>query len=177
MDDETKDLGKISPENVAYLAQIWSQVRASLRADIGARGYDQWLKPAALLGYCEVDGVVRLALPSAFMASWVRSHYLDRLSLTWRHFMPSVSGVRVEVSASVGTYAVEAGAAEGHATDQRREVSKPVTANRSRLNPKFTFASFVIGLPNTIAANAAHALAEGGPMRFNPLYIQGATGQ
>ncbi len=149
----------------------WAQVRVALRRDIGVRGYDQWLKPAALIGFCETEGVVRLALPSAFMASWVSSHYLERLDLTWKHFCPQSRGVRIEVSNSVGLYQLDAPAHEP------APALLPLDAKRFVPNSKFTFASFVIGPTNTIAANASRAIAEGGALRFNPLYIQGATGQ
>jgi chromosomal replication initiator protein len=154
------------------LTQSWAQVRAALRRDIGARGYDQWLKPSALIGYCDVDGVVRIALPSAFMASWVSSHYVERLSLTWKHFVPEVRGVRIEVSSAVGQYHV---AVDEPAPNVAAEA--PFDAKRFVPNPKFSFAQFVIGPSNTIVANASRAIAEGGALRFNPLYIQGATGQ
>ncbi len=156
------------------LAQSWAKVRAALRRDVGTRGYDQWLKPVALLGYCEIDRVVRLSLPSAFMASWVSSHYVERLNLTWRHFLPDVSGVRIEVSSSVGHSQLEA------PTDDPTEataMSLPLDAKRFVPNTKFTFTSFIVGPSNTIVANASRAIAEGGPLRFNPLYLQGATGQ
>ena len=161
------------------LASSWVQVRAAMRRDVGARGYDQWLKPAALIGYCEVDGVVRLALPSAFMASWVSSHYVERLTLTWRHFVSDVRGVRIEVSTNVELYEVAAaGDVEAAQEVAPHETALPLFDSKRFIpNPKFTFDSFIIGASNTIVANASRAIAEGGPLRFNPLYIQGATGQ
>jgi len=169
------DSGNFDGQNATSydaLAQSWAHVRSAMRQDIGARGYDQWLKPAALIGFCEVDHVVRLALPSAFMASWVSSHYAERLTLTWKHFMPSVRGVRIEVSSSVGLYQ-----AEPEDVVKLVEPAPVRDAKRFQPHPKFTFGTFVIGPSNTIVANASRAIAEGGPLRFNPLYIQGATGQ
>ncbi len=155
------------------LAHSWAHVRSAMRRAIGARGYDQWLKPAALIGFCDVDHVVRLALPSSFMASWVTSQYAERLTLTWQHFMPEVRGVRIEVSSSVGLYQVDPKEADAVA----EALPPPVDAKRFIPNPKFTFGSFLTGASNTIAANASRAISEGGALRFNPLYIQGATGQ
>ena len=166
-----------SDENAApsydVLAQSWASVRAAMRRDIGARGYDQWLKPAALIGFCDIDHVVRLALPSAFMASWVTSQYSERLILTWQHFMPDVRGVRIEVSSSVGLYQAPAPELLVDA------LPAPTVHDAKRFvpNPKFTFGHFLTGASNTIAANASRSIAEGGALRFNPLYIQGATGQ
>ena len=54
------------------LALAWDDIRKSLRQSIGARSFDHWLKPVALAGWLAEEGMVRLSLPSEFMASWVR---------------------------------------------------------------------------------------------------------
>ena len=76
-------------------AKAWARVRASLRESAGARLFDQWLKPIELVAADEAD-TVRLALPSAFMTNWVRSHYADRLALEFRQHLPHVRSVEVE---------------------------------------------------------------------------------
>ncbi|MEQ1549092.1 MAG: DnaA N-terminal domain-containing protein, partial [Chakrabartia sp.] len=76
----------------------WAAIRAGLRADIGARTFDHWLKPVDLIGYCDTDHVVRLSLPSEFMANWVSSHYTDRLTHAWRAMVPQVRSVRIETA-------------------------------------------------------------------------------
>ena len=72
------------------LQVAWAAIRAGLRADVGTRTFDHWLKPVELVGYCDTDKAVRLSLPSDFMASWVSSHYTDRLTLAWRAMLPHV---------------------------------------------------------------------------------------
>lgn len=166
------------------LKQVWGEVRQALRRDLGARAYDQWLKPAALLGYCEEDGVVRLALPSAFTASWVNTHYSERLELTWKHFLPTLSGVRVEIANKIGVYSTEAlpKDAFNSGNDAKSDLqtkAKDSLENKAAFiaNPNLCFENYRTGPTNTIATNAAKAIADGGPLRFNPLYIQSATGQ
>src|SRR5262249_59064121 len=44
------------------------------------------------------------------------------------------------------------------------------------INPKHTFASFVVGPSNQLAHAAAVAAAGGGGRRYNPLFICGGTG-
>ena len=78
------------------LQVAWAAIRAGLRADVGTRTFDHWLKPVELVGYCDTDKAVRLSLPSDFMASWVSSHYTDRLTLAWRAMLPHVRAVRIE---------------------------------------------------------------------------------
>jgi chromosomal replication initiator protein len=54
--------------------------------------------------------------------------------------------------------------------------SGPFSAVPSDINPKHTFASFVVGPSNQLAHAAAIAAAGGGGRRYNPLFICGGTG-
>lgn len=65
------------------------------------------------------------------------------------------------------------------------EISPPITAPtimapeselESRLNPKYTFDSFVIGGSNRFAHAAAVAVAEAPAKAYNPLFIYGSSG-
>ncbi len=88
----------------------WESIRSGLRRDCGARTFDNWLKPAQLAGLDD-EGTIRIALPSAFMATWVETHYAERLLHAWRVHLPHVR--RVLVSTGIETarpalFAVEA---------------------------------------------------------------------
>lgn len=151
------------------LAQAWEAIRKSLRQSIGARSFDHWLKPVALAGWSAEDGVVCLSLPSEFMASWVRTHHGERLTQVWKASSPQVRGVRIEV-AGEATERYEAQAA----------TPDPVPAPKADghvFDPRLTFARFVTGPANAVAANAAQTFASGGAMRFSPLYVHSQTGQ
>jgi chromosomal replication initiator protein len=153
----------------ARLKSAWGVVREGLRRDVGARSFDRWLGRIELGDYCPTDRSVTLLLPSAFMANWVASNFAERLTLSWRTACSDVMSVRVAASATA---------------DDRVEIMPATTPlleapaePRFRFEPKFTFDTFVTGQANRIACNAARAIAEGGPMRFNPLFIHGSTGQ
>jgi chromosomal replication initiator protein len=153
----------------ARLKSAWGVVREGLRRDVGARSFDRWLGRIELGDYCPNDRSVTLLLPSAFMANWVASNFSERLTLSWRTACSDVLSVRVAASETA---------------EDRVEIVPAVTLPpetpaepRFRFEPKFTFDTFVTGQGNRIACNAARAIAEGGPMRFNPLFIHGSTGQ
>jgi chromosomal replication initiator protein len=61
-----------------------------------------------------------------------------------------------------------------------RSTERPLSSLRaallSALNPKHTFANFVVGPSNELAHAAAFASAGGGGPRYNPLFIAGGTG-
>ena len=149
------------------VAAAWAGIRDGLRRDIGARSFDQWLGRVRFDGFCTIDRTVALALPTAFMANWVSKNFADRLKLAWRAAVPEIAGVRI-VADEVEP--VEMLDAVPLADVARAEPE-------FRFDPRLTFTSFLVGGSNRIAHNAARAIAEGGPMRFNPLFIHGPTGQ
>jgi chromosomal replication initiator protein len=146
----------------------WDAIRKSLRQSIGARSFDHWLKPVSLIGWCDQDHAIRLALPSDFMASWVRSHHGERLTQAWKALHPQVRSVQIEVAGEVAAERYEAA---------QEKTAKPTEKPGFAFDPRLTFPHFVTGPANAIAANAAHTFASGGPMRINPLYIHSQTGQ
>ena len=154
-------------------ANAWARVRASLRESAGARVFDQWLKPIALIEGDEPDAV-RLALPSAFMTNWVRNHYADRIALEFRALLPHVRSVTIETRVA-GPQPTVIVAPEPSApvapTPSLVEAERPV------LDSRFTFEGFVVDASNRVAFNAARAMAEAGAPRFSPLFLHSGTGQ
>jgi chromosomal replication initiator protein len=62
----------------------------------------------------------------------------------------------------------------GTGRDDRRVA--PSTGDGNRLNPKYTFETFVIGSSNRFAHAAAVAVAESPAKAYNPLFIYGSSG-
>lgn len=57
------------------------------------------------------------------------------------------------------------------------EHETPVNLSHSYLNPEFTFNTFIEGMPNLLAVNAAQSIADNFPkVKYNPLYIYGKSG-
>jgi chromosomal replication initiator protein len=57
-----------------------------------------------------------------------------------------------------------------------RSPARPQTSEPARLNPKYTFETFVIGASNRFAHAAAVAVAEAPAKAYNPLFIYGESG-
>ena len=154
-----------APAPATTVDAAWETVRTVLRHECGARTFDNWLKPIVLLG---VDGdTVRLGLPTAFLADWVANHFLDRLRSLWTAQAP---GVR-HVALAVVPVAV---AAPLPAVVPASPAAVPCIG--LPLEPRYSFDSFVVGKSNELAYNAARALADAGPIGFNPLFLHGTTG-
>jgi chromosomal replication initiator protein len=157
------------------LVAAWDTIRSGLRRDCGARTFDGWLKPAELGAFDPDTGGLEIVMPSQFMADWVRSHFGERLQLAWRTTLPIVREVRV--------VACEGGPRPAPLlilNDEPAPAERVVAAAphpRPNFDPRYSFASFVVGKANEVAATAARTLAEAPSVTFNPLFIHGGTGR
>jgi chromosomal replication initiator protein len=171
----------------------WSRVKGRLRTSVGEDVYTSWFARMDLEAM--QDESVHLSVPTRFLKSWIQAHYAERVLSCWQAEMPEVH--RVDLTVRTAMRAVipvkEAPALETRraeptngrtALELRSTASAPVSANHdalggSPLDPRLTFASFVVGRSNTLAHAAARQVAEGrrgDPVMFNPLYIHAGVG-
>ena len=159
------------------VAAAWARVRRHLRDSAGARLFDQWLKPMVLVETGDAESI-RLALPSAFMTNWVKSHYAERLLHEFRALIPEVRSVSIETRRETPTPAVlKAEPAAPHNVVALHPAPAAPAAPPPLLDSRFTFDRFVVDASNRVAFNAARAVAEPGAPRFSPLYLHSGTGQ
>src|SRR6059058_517970 len=172
----------------------WSRVKGRLRTSVGEDVYTSWFARMDLEGV--QDESVHLSVPTRFLKSWIQAHYADRVLTCWQAEMPEVhridltvrSAMRSVTPAKEAAAPVEARRPERSdarpAPELRSIATAPVSASHdalggSPLDPRLTFASFVIGRSNTLAHAAARQVAEGrrgDPVMFNPLYIHAGVG-
>ena len=156
------------------VAKAWTRVRTNLRHSAGQRLFDQWLKPAVLIDGSDSESI-RLGFPSAFMTTWVKSHYADRLFYEFRAILPQLRSVSIETLSEVKPQRVLSVDAPAVADAPERAPAK--RGQVQSFDPRFTFDRFVVDASNRVAFNAARMLAEPGTPRFSPLYLHSGTGQ
>jgi chromosomal replication initiator protein len=172
----------------------WSRVKGRLRTSVGEDVYTSWFARMDLEAV--QDESVHLSVPTRFLKSWIQAHYADRVLTCWQAEMPEVHRIDLTVRTAMRAVAPakEATAPADqrrieqvngrHAPELRATATAPVSASHdalggSPLDPRLTFASFVIGRSNTLAHAAARQVAEGrrgDPVMFNPLYIHAGVG-
>lgn len=171
-------LSQVDPQ----LAAQWARVRGRLQAEVGEVEYRNWLRQMTLIG---LDGdEVTVHLPTRFLRDWVRSHYGDRLGALWQSESPRVRRVDIRV----GGAARMAGLAESVVASPQAPTIEPVAAPRAEerlervaetgtLDPRYTFANFIVGKPNAFAQACAQRVAERpASPGFNPLFLYGGVG-
>ncbi|WP_420132980.1 chromosomal replication initiator protein DnaA [Rhodopseudomonas sp.] len=171
----------------------WSRVKGRLRTSVGEDVYSSWFARMDLEAIQQES--VHLSVPTRFLKSWIQTHYSDKVLTCWQAEIPEVNRIEVTVRSPMraSTPAAKDAAlpAEQRREDQRpapelrtTNATAPAASNHdalggSPLDPRLTFASFVVGRSNTLAHAAAKQVAEGrrgDPVMFNPLYIHSGVG-
>ena len=173
----------------------WSRVKSRLRSSVGEDIYSSWFARMDLESVQSES--VHLTVPTKFLRSWIQTHYADRVLLCWQAEVPEIHRVDLTVRTAATrnsaparepAIAAEARPAErgnGRAAPELRAgATAPVSASHdalggSPLDPRLTFASFVVGRSNALAQAAARQVAEGrrgDNVMFNPLYIHSGVG-
>jgi chromosomal replication initiator protein len=166
----------------------WLRVRAQLQAKLGNEVFSSWFGRVKLESVS--GGIALHSVPTAFLKSWLYSHYRDLLLELWRAEDPSV--LRADIAVRSAVRRSQAGASEEKAPDARpveavaaietRVAPAPVrnagaaaqpsarfaqpAADRkqgfsgSPLDPRHTFTNFIDGKSNRIAYAAARTVAE-----------------
>jgi len=146
---------------------LWAQCTRALQAELPEQAFNTWIRP---LQAVDDGSVLRLLAPNRFVIDWVRQNYLGRI-VERVDETGSDTGVVVEVgSRDVAPAVTTSNPARG----SREPRSRPPVV--SRLNPLFTFASFVEGKSNQLARAAASQVGENPGKSYNPLFIYGGVG-
>lgn len=164
------------------LAKAWDAIRAGLRRDVGARLFEQWLRPLRLGALCRDTGTLELCAGSDFSASFITGQFGDRLKLAWRAADVGVREVRIVRAVSapgIASAAVAPLADVPAAPALSQAASAPQTERPTApgVQLRHGFADFIVGEGNRLACSAARAMAAPQAPLFNPLYIHGGTGQ
>jgi len=175
------------------LAADWADISQGLRKDLGQQAHSQWIKPIQPGTYCKETGTLDLYLPSEFSANWVADRFADRLSLAWKIARPDVRHVRILVHPGRRQLPElrlgNGGNPRRPANDLAQGTSDPLAAalegdafaalgqGAAGIDASQTFASFVTGASNVLAANAALRMSATETPQFSPLYLKAATGQ
>ena len=159
------------PAASADLEAAWTHVWTS--SDAVTRGWLQGMRPVALH-----DSLVILAVPNEFTRDRVESRLRPAIEQQLSDFYSRPIRLAIDVDPSVSDDEPRQPVAEPEPEQPPAAVRPPagVGRNGDRLNPKYSFETFVIGNSNRFAHAAAVAVAEAPGKAYNPLMIYGDSG-
>lgn len=148
---------------------FWQYCLAFFAKELGQQQFVTWIQPLQ----CSITGsVVTVTAPNRFVQRWVRDRFQAK--------MLEIARERLGESAAIELILAEKTAVPAVATlitsDPVASRPAPPVRDISRLNPSFTFDTFVTGKANDLARAAARQVAEKPGAAYNPLFIYGGVG-
>ena len=153
--------------------RIWHAALGQLQIHVTRPNYETWLKDT--VGLRLEDGLFVVGAPTEFIKEWLTTRMRGLVTQTLGGILGRPVEVGFEIIGRNGN-----GHPNGHelplagASLPQLVASSP--SPRQRLNPKYTFDTFVVGDSNRLAAAAAIAAAERPGDDYNPLFIYSAPG-
>ncbi len=154
---------------------LWERAAGRMRDLLGQAGFETWIGPLNFLGLHGKTATIEA--PNRFFKDWVSERYLALL----RQSLSAEAGEQLEVKFTLGenNAPVSSRPANGRhknglSTMQRSET--PSREGHPQLNPRYTFAEFVVCSGNQFAHAAALAVANQPGEKYNPLFIYGGVG-
>jgi chromosomal replication initiator protein len=154
-------------------ADIWTRLLNRAKLELPEQTFRTWLEPTEAL---QVDGdTLIVGVPDQFAADWNETKHAHILA----GYAPVALGHPIKVVFRVHEerksrpqmdFFVAPKPEESHLPSKQRGASS------TSLNERYTFAQFVIGKSNELAAAAAHAIAQAPGKIYNPFFIYGDTG-
>ena len=166
------------------LSDAWADALESLKSvDLGplAASFINMVKP---LG--DIEGTILLAVPNEFTKGFIETRVSDDVTQSLSQALGRNVRIAVTIDTSLAPLEDESAAPDDDhvpplQTPRDAGASRVLDAvnidsTETRLNPRYTFDTFVIGPSNRFAHAAATAVAEGPAKSYNPLFIYGGSG-
>ena len=164
--------------------QVWQAALGELQLEVTPANYETWLKDTVGLEYQNHTFVV--GAPSDFSIHWLKERFHSLI----RRTLMKITGHDLEVRFQL--YQPQVEATLWPATTWPNPTAKPSSPdpaepapngkqnnhrpNSSRLNPKYTFDSFIVGSCNRLAHAAAWSVAKSPGLTYNPFFVYGGVG-
>ena len=148
---------------------IWNRALSLLENEMSEISLNTWIAPMEPIS--ADNGVFQLSVPNDFHKTFVEQ-YIPLI----RNTLKVSSAVTYDVQIVVGRPELSC-PIQPLQSDLGTSENNGEPLNKSRLNPQYTFESFVVGSGNRFAHAACVAVAEKqGGRNFNPLFLYGGSG-
>ena len=160
-------------------SEVWERVLDDLQIQVTRPTFETWLKQTA--GVAVSDDAFVVGAPNAFVAEMLEQRMSSLIAQAVERQVNRRLDVRIEVGNGIAPAAQSA-----NGTDAGTDVAvaqspsslppEPARGRRSRLNPRYTFESFIVGKSNELAHGAARAVADRPGLVYNPLVMYSKVG-
>ncbi|MDJ0763665.1 MAG: chromosomal replication initiator protein DnaA [Myxococcota bacterium] len=149
---------------------MWDQALNWIRDKLNDQVFEAWFSPVSMEEFSRDTLVLRV--PNKFFKEWLSNNYIDLIEeAVWVE-----AGLRVNIKFVVAEQtSVNLSSRERFPTPAPRS-TRPAEPQDVKLNPKYTFRSFVVGASNQLPHAACIAVSEMVGTKYNPLFVYGGVG-
>ncbi|MCF7908191.1 MAG: chromosomal replication initiator protein DnaA [Candidatus Omnitrophica bacterium] len=147
---------------------VWKTCKEHLKNTLGDTSFNTWIAPLGVKKITHQSLI--LEAPDAFFKNWLETNYLNQI----QQALKDTGQENLEVIFEVNPNLLQNKTTKIFKTIQKNFREEP--QDSLRLNPRFTFDSFIIGSSNRMAHAASLAVANAPGKSYNPLFIYGGVG-
>ncbi len=157
------------------MEKVWHEVLSNMEKVLTSHTFTTWIQP---LQFIDVKGnILYLESPNNFFREMIKENYLSMIE----EAISAISGTKIAVELQVSSKVRQDTSSGTENIPVEKEFSLPTDTRGtpeffSKLNPKYTFDTFVCGAGNQFAYAAAQAVANKPGTNYNPLFIYGGVG-
>ena len=149
---------------------FWKEALAQLHSEVSEQEWVMWFNN---LRYETAGaGSVTICVPSSFYRDQIQQRYCPRIEQK----LKELSGNEISVEFVVRPLDPDEKPAESPKAKTTKRPVQPKKPAHPQLKREYVFESFVIGVNNSFAANAAYAIAKNPGTAYNPCLIYGGVG-
>jgi chromosomal replication initiator protein len=148
--------------------ELWENALVELELVISRPNFNTWFKDTHLIRV--EDGAAYLGVPSQFARDWLSTKFHKDILHCLRTLSENIRTVEYVISRSSKKPVEEI------RTAAPTELPLEAVHQKTNLNPRFTFNSFVVGPFNELAHAASQAVIRKPGIAYNPLLVYGPSG-
>jgi chromosomal replication initiator protein len=157
--------------------QVWRAALGELQVSLSPANFETWLRDTQLVDVDEQR--FRIGVPNGFAKDWLENRYRSLISQT----LARIVGYSVQVEFTIVPAEPAADGEDGTAGPPLPAPQVRLEPGRvggegssANLNPRYTFANFIVGSANRLAHAASLSVAERPGHAYNPLFLYGGVG-
>ncbi len=162
---------------------LWQSVLGEIELSVSHGNFETWFKNTELISYSSDE--VTIGVINVFTRTQLEKKYNNQIKEVLHSNGIDAKRIRYEVISSkrsvisretTGETPTDSRVDDLLDKPSRRSTSTTSKTPSTTLNPRYTFANFIVGSSNDLAYTACQAVAANPGVKYNPLFIYGGVG-
>ncbi len=153
------------------LSELWNKILEEIEKKVSKPSFETWLKSTQ--AHSLENDVLTIIAPNVFARDWLENRYTHLLSEVIHNITGNIYQIRFITPQQENTNIEQLAKPKNTVP---KILNSKENVQKTMLNEKYTFDTFVIGNGNRFAHAASLAVAEAPAKAYNPLFIYGGVG-